>query len=357
MNRTAIIIGEGARGADLSDLGGGVTPILSSWQAADVIDNLHPLYFGRPGVFGQRCANKVLYHADEIVALGCRLSIMTIGHTGLRPEQHLQMVDIDAAETSRFPGAFAHRMTVAEYLTKRKLWTPNQEWLEQCKAWREAFPYFDRSHRSKSDGCINAYEAIYRLEGLLPPDAVIVTDMGVALAGAFQVLRIRAGQRLMTSGGLGEMGCGLPAAIGASFARGKGEVICLHCDGGMMMNLQELATIAHHRLPIKIIAFANDGYAMLKSTERNYGMPYSGVNAQTGVSLPELWRIAEAFGIETMVTRTVSELPFHYAWLLKQRGPALLQVNTDPEQEFSPKLQPIMRDGRPSSPTFEELSP
>ena len=100
------------------------------------------------------------------------------------------------------------------------------------------------------------------------------------------------------------MGCGLPMAIGASFARNKGEVLCLVGDGGMMLNLQELATIQHHKLPIRIIVYCNDGYLMLKNTQTGSGMQLSGVDKATGITLPDFRKIAVAFDMMTASIRT-----------------------------------------------------
>ena len=137
----------------------------------------------------------------------------------------------------------------------------------------------------------------------LPVDAHIVTDMGTAMICAHQTLHLRPPQRIMTSGGLGEMGVALPAAIGASIARGGKEVLCLHCDGGMMMNLQELETIAHRQLPIKIIVFSNDGYLMIKRTQRVLGLKRAAVDKATGVSCPNFRIVAQAFGISLAMSR------------------------------------------------------
>ena len=120
--------------------------------------------------------------------------------------------------------------------------------------------------------------------------------MGTALLSGHQAIRLNKDQRIMTSTGLGEMGYGLPAAIGASFAKEGGEVISLNCDGGMMMNLQELQTIVHHQLPIKIFIFNNDGYLMIKHTQKNlFKGEYVGTDRESGVSCPDFSRIADAF--------------------------------------------------------------
>jgi acetolactate synthase-1/2/3 large subunit len=166
-----------------------------------------------------------------------------------------------------------------------------------------------------------------------------VTDMGTALLSGHQVIRLKKNQRMMTSTGLGEMGFGLPAAIGASFARNRGEVICLNCDGGMMMNLQELQTIAHHHLPIKTFIFNNDGYLMIKHTQKAlFEGRYSGTNVKSGVSCPDF----------DMVMPKV----------LEASGPVFCEVFMHPEQLLVPKLGlSLQKDGSIISPPLEDLSP
>ncbi len=162
----------------------------------------------------------------------------------------------------------------------------------------------------------------------------------------------------MTSGGLGEMGCALPAAIGASFARSKGEVLCLAGDGGMMMNLQELQTVVHHRLPIKIIVFENDGYGMIKGTHKNLKIPYVGVSKGSGVSCPDFCRVADSLDIGTCDVRTWAEAKRWLPTMLACKAPFLMQVHIDPEQLYAPRLQPIIADdGKITPPKFHELSP
>jgi len=171
------------------------------------------------------------------------------------------------------------------------------------------------------------------------------------------VLHLKPPQRLLTSGGLGEMGCALPAAIGASFARNKGEVLCLHCDGGMMMNLQELQTIVHHQLPVKIIVFANDGYGMLKHTQKTQRMEYSGVDRATGVSCPKFNRIAYAFGIHAGVVHTWEDAEHALPQFFQAKGPALIEVQIDPEQTQQPKVSYEMVDGVQRYCTLDRMSP
>jgi acetolactate synthase-1/2/3 large subunit len=360
--RPVILLGHGLRlagGADLAPklLTYGI-PVLSSWQACDMLDSNHPLNFGRPGIYGQRCANKVLAAADMILAIGNRMAIWNCGYEPLPGK--VTMVDIDAQEVAKVPGATWIKMDAREFVDEmlpQDLSYPS--WLNQCKAWREMYPWVESPTHDDPTGFISPYRVMEEIQSYLRPDEVIVTDMGTALICAHQVLRLKPPQRIMTSGGMGEMGVALPAAIGASFARGKGRVICLHCDGGMMMNLQELATIAHHQLPVKIIVFSNDGYAMIKHTQRVLGLGTVAVNAASGVSFPDFVACGESFGIPSRFVSTwkgvIDTFPGFFA---DSPLPSLLEVQISPTQPLVPKLNPIRRaDGTVESPKFDQLSP
>ena len=198
-----------------------------------------------------------------------------------------------------------------------------------------------------------------KLNACFKPDQVVVTDMGTALLSGHQILKIKPGQRLMTSTGLGEMGYGIPAALGASFALNKGEVLCLNCDGGMMMNLQELQTIAHYKLPIKIIIFNNDGYLMIKHTQKNIAQGrYAGVDKESGVSCPDFSKLAYAFGFPSWQIRTWDDFDNMIGDFMNCKTPAICEVFMDPEQYFYPKLGlSVQKDGSYISPPLEDLSP
>jgi acetolactate synthase I/II/III large subunit len=174
-----------------------------------------------------------------------------------------------------------------------------------------------------------------------------------------QAMKFKEGQRLMTSTGLGEMGYGLPAAMGASFATDKGSVICLNCDGGMMLNLQELQTIVHHKLPIKIFIFNNEGYLMIKHTQKAlFKGQYSGTDPNSGVSCPDYGKIASAFGIKAFVINTWEDFNTVIPQVQDYEGTVICEVFMHPEQLFVPKLSlAIKEDGTLISPPLEDLSP
>lgn len=355
--RPVIILGHGCRlaGADISLLYSVGVPILTSWPAADLIESDHPLYFGRPGAYGQRCANKVMANADQLIAVGCRLSIWTSGHDFPREGQQVLMVDCDPSEVDRIDGAEHLGRDIPAFINSVKYDRPELGgWLRACQTWRTLYPWLEAAHEDR-DGYINPHRFMDRLQPRLRPGEIIAVDCATSSLAAHQVLRLTPPQRLITSGGLGEMGCALPAAIGASFARGKGDVLCLTNDGGIMLTLQELQTVAHHALPIKIVVFSNDGYGMIRDTQRNLGMRHTGVDADSGVSCPDFVRVAQAFDIPALNgTKAIEEsLDTLFRW----KGPMLMQVDVDPAYHWTPKLRPGRNaDGSIKHAVFEEMS-
>ncbi len=343
---------------------------LVSWAGIDMVDSDHPLLFGRAGVYGQRAANFILQNCDYLLSIGNRMAIPQVGYdiTELTREAKITVVDIDTTELDKYPDRFNRTVhaDAKDFLTallgevKAKPFAANHfsEWIKRCNQYKADFPWVDKEH-ADTKGFINSYKFMQRLNEDFKPDQVVVTDMGTALLSGHQVLKIKPGQKLMTSTGLGEMGYGIPAAIGASFARNKGEVLCLNCDGGMMMNLQELQTIAHYKLPVKIIIFNNDGYLMIKHTQKNIAHGrYAGVNKNSGVSCPDFSKLAYAFGFPAWQIRTWEDADKMLPELMACETAAICEVFMDPEQFFYPKLGlSVQKDGSLISPPLEDLSP
>ena len=343
-------------------------PTLVSWAGIDMVDSDHPMVYGRAGVYGQRSANFILQNSDYVLAIGTRLAIPQIGYdlSELARAATIDVVDIDPQEANKHhtrakPGivcdaAFFMR-TLLERLNGREI-SKNKEWLAQCNQYREQFPWVGSEHDDK-DGFMNSYRFMERLNKFFKPNQIVVTDMGTALLCGHQVLRLKQGQRLMTSTGLGEMGFGLPAAIGASFALDRGEVMCLNCDGGMMLNLQELQTIVHHQLPIKIFIFNNDGYLMIKHTQKAlFKNAYVGTDKASGVSCPDFSKIGASFGLPVFQINHWEQCDEVISQVQAIEGPVICEVLMHSEQLFSPKLSLVSKeDGTLVSPPLEDLSP
>lgn len=336
--RPVILIGHGIRLAGLAEEAQRILPelgipIVASWPAKDIIDNYDDAWIGCTGIWGDRAANFALSEADTIYCVGNRMSVWNVGY-----EAWPNVLEIHPRDMGNIPII------------------NNREWRVQC-AERLRNRVEPGTHDDPPGG-IHPWRFTHELNRFLRPDEVIVTDMGTALVAAHQTLRLTPPQRLMTSGGLGEMGCALPAAVGASFARDKGEVLCLTCDGGMMMNLQELQTIVHHKLPIKIIVYDNQGYEMIRQTQRTAGYPLAGVDAATGVSTPDFWKVAQAFGIAAAHVRTWEDYERAIPALFDAKEPSLVVYHIAPNTELLPKLLPIRNpDGTITSPAFHDMSP
>jgi acetolactate synthase I/II/III large subunit len=274
-------------------------PTVLSWSAVDLLDDKDPNYFGRPGVQGQRAANFIVQNSDLLIVLGSRLSLLQTGYKreDFAPYANIIHVDIDDTEINKFNGKNI-KADVGELLTslnsKWKAEIKIEEWITYCNQIKEKYPLVMPEHLADPT---NSYTFIDKFSQKVSDNYTIVTDMGTALLSGFYGWRIKPNQKMFTSLGLGEMGYGLAAAVGAGF--GDRPVMCLNCDGGMMMNIQELQTIKTHNLPVKIIIFNNDGYLMIKHTQN---MLFKGartcVDKETGVTLPDYKKVAHAFDFE-----------------------------------------------------------
>ena len=209
-------------------------PALVTWSAIDMLDSENPLVVGRAGTYGQRAANLILQNCDYLLAIGTRLAIPQVGYEVselARSAKHITVVDTDASELAKYPERFNHPIhadagdfiRIASELVKPPT-TKHLEWVTKCGETRNRFPWVGDEHNDR-DGFINIYRFMEKLQPHLKHDQILVTDMGTALLCGHQALSITPPQRLLTSQGLGEMGFGLPGAIGASFARDRGEVI------------------------------------------------------------------------------------------------------------------------------------
>ena len=266
--------------------------------------------------------------------MGSRLSLLQTGYSrnDFAPNATIIHIDIDDMETNKFNHIRINKDISDILFTLNNLQSHIKlninDWTLHCNYLKSRF---NRVMPEHLDDLTNSYTFIDTFSKKLPDNYTIVTDMGTALLSGFYGFNIKPNQKMFTSLGLGEMGYGLAAAVGAGF--GDRPVMCLNCDGGMMMNIQELQTIKTHNLPVKIVIFNNDGYLMIKHTQN---MLFSGnrtcVDRNTGVELPDYEKVADAFGFEYF-TEIDSFLEFD--------GHAFLEVFMDPNQEFIPKVRGI----------------
>ncbi len=339
-------------------------PVLLSWSGIDLLDDNNEYYFGRFGLYGQRAANFIVQNADTIIVLGSRLALPQVGYdfSQFARGAKIIVIDIDELEATKYK---IHQHikadcydTIYNLIAKTfMLWGYKKEWMAYCQVMKNKYPLVENYH--EDNGYLNSYRFITKMSDYLKDDHIVVTDMGTALLSGHQNIKLKPNQTMFTSQGLGEMGYGLPAALGAALACPNKPVLCMNCDGGMMMNLQELHTIIENNLPIKIIIFNNDGYLMIKHTQKMlFKGDYVSVNKKTGIGLPKFDRVMPAFGYKYYDLKSWDNFDQVMSYFINEPGPACLEVFMDPEQDFIPKVKGVLReDGSIFPPPIEEMSP
>lgn len=334
-------------------------PVLLTWSGIDILEDKHELYFGRPGLYGQRAANFIIQKSDLLIVLGSRLTLPQTGYdfNEFARESTIVMVDIDKSEFK----SFAHlciETDCKEFLEQLKFKYNNQEWIDECYNLSKDFPLIEEAH--KNEVFPNSYKIIDKISDYLKPDQIIVTDMGTALLSGHQAIRLKPNNIMFSSYGLGEMGYGLPAALGAAISSPDKEILCLNCDGGMMMNLQELQTIIQHKLRIKIVIFNNDGYLMIKHTQKMlFNGTFNSVDSNTGIVLPDYMKVADAFGYEKYQIKSWEDFNEIFPKFMDFFGPSICEIFMPPNQEFIPKVKGVVNSENNSifAPPLEEMSP
>tara|TARA_R110001606_G_scaffold117979_2_gene248068 strand:+ start:364 stop:2124 length:1761 start_codon:yes stop_codon:yes gene_type:complete len=362
-SRPVILAGQGVKLSNSVDLFKNFietfkAPVMLTWSAIDLLPDSHPLYMGRPGVYGQRHANFIFQKSDVLIVLGSRLTLPQSGYDfkEIGVNTKIVMVDIDPSEFKSFAYLCYHTDCNHFLNTVQKLEFSNNEWLTECNEIKHRFPVVDEYH--VDDRFPNSYKIIDKMSDYLDDDHIVVTDMGTALLSGHQAIRMKEGMTMFSSYGLGEMGYGLPAALGAAISSPDRNVLCLNCDGGMMMNLQELQTIIQHKLKVKIVIFNNDGYLMIKHTQKMLFNNSTAVDADTGIVLPDYMKVAKAFGYDRFQVKTWDDFHFHFPRFIKNDTPAICEIFMHPNQEFIPKVKGVLKsDGTIFAPPIEEMSP
>lgn len=342
-------------------------PVVTGWNAHDAIWDAHPCYVGRPGTIGDRTGNFAVQNADLLLILGSRLNIRQVSYNWktFAREAYKIWVDIDPYEMQK-PTVKADMPVLANLtdllpvLAAQPYVGPTQEqkeWLEWCLERRRRYPVVLNEYWSTDK--INPYCFMQQLFEQLREGQIVVTANGSACVTSFQAAVLKPGQRLWTNSGCASMGYDLPAAIGASVASGKKPIICLAGDGSIMMNLQELQTIAGLRLPIKIFVLNNSGYASIFQTHHNFfdGIEV-GAGPKSGVTFPDFAKLSFAFDMPYRRCSTHDDMVPSIQEFLALDGPAICEVILDETQVFAPKLgSKRLPDGEIVSPPLEDLSP
>ncbi len=344
-------------------------PVVTYWNAVDLIEDEHPLYCGRAGNMGDRPGNWAIQNADLILAVGTRISIRQVGYnwkTWAR-EAKVIMVDIDPAEM-RKPTLHVDLpiwadakdfLTGLDRLAEEKVFT-GTNWLETCQRWKKEYPAVLPRQWEENGKTANVYAFVRYLSSRLPENSLTAVSNGACCVVGNQAYVIQKGSRMANNSAVASMGYGLPAAIGTCIGGGRRETICLEGDGSIMMNLQELQTILTNKLPIKIFLINNSGYHSIRITQTNlFNKNFVGIGPESGdLSFPEYRKIAEAFGYRYYGAHSNAEMMRVVDEVLAQEGPVFTEIFTDTDQVWEPKSSTKrLPDGTLVSPPLEDLAP
>jgi len=343
-------------------------PFEATWLAIDLIEEDHPLYAGRPGTLAPRGANFAVQNSDFLLSIGARLDRVV---TGFAPERFARaaekvMVDIDPSELAKMGDSIQKKICadagafIREMLRQKdSIQLPCRNvWKKRCNEWKERYPLVLEEHRSP--GPVSIYNLADVMSGeLAVGDYLVSGSSGSAIELFLLAYRVKKGQRVFHTTALGAMGFGLPASIGVCLAGGRKRTVCVDGDGGFQFNIQELETVARLQLPITFFVLNNDGYSSIRTSQTNFfGAPRLGCDARTGQTLPDIRRVAEAYGLATEIIENQNDLRAAVRRVLSHPGPVVCDVHLLPEEARQPRLSAFQRpDGSLVSKPLEDLWP
>ncbi len=359
-------------------------PVATGWNSQDCMATEDPLYVGRAGGMGDRPGNFAVQNSDLVFSVGSRLSIRQVGYNYetwareaytivndidieelKKPSVHVDMaVHADAKELLEVMEQVLQRETIPVWDGGEGL--RGQTWLETCRMWKETYPVIQPKHLIDDNRReANVYALVHELSSRLEENQITVVGNGSACVAGGHSYIIKKGQRFISNSAVASMGYDLPAAIGACVAQleqegQKKDIILLTGDGSIQMNLQELQTIIHHHLPIKIFLINNGGYHSIRQTQKNFfGEPLVGIGVDSGdLSFPDMKKLSWAYGYPYYSACHNKELAEAIEKTLAAEGPAICEVFVTTDQNFEPKSSAKrMPDGTLTSPPLEDLSP
>jgi acetolactate synthase-1/2/3 large subunit len=372
--RPVILVGNGVR---VSGAGGELRklleilkiPVLTTWKMADYLADDHPLYVGRPGSIGQRAANFAQQNSDCIIILGARLDLGQTGynHRNFAPAAKKIMIDVDLAEISKMdmeieaPLCVDAKTAVGEFLRQASTIFKKDRsgWWERCRDWKARYPVILPEYWKEPEG-VSTYVLIDVLSELMEAsDLLVPGSSGTCSEVVMQAFRVKEGMRILNTQGLGSMGFGISASIGACLASGRRRTVCIDGDGGFQMNIQELETVRRLQLPIKFFVLNNRGYGSIQATQKNYfdGF-FVGSSDASGMTLPDVSKVAGAYGLKTARIADHAGIRERIGEILRMEGPVVCDVVISPNQTTAPRISSVKgEDGKIYSKPLEDMWP
>lgn len=340
-------------------------PVLATFNGIDLVSSGNPYLIGKIGTLGSRAGNFALQNADFVLGVGTRNNIRQVSYNWNVFARNAKkiFVDIDPAELKKptiqvdLPINCDAKYFLEQFFKEAESIPGWTRWLEWCKERKKKYPVVLPSYNKSLK--VNPYYFIDLFTKLTKPQSIIVAGNASACVLLFQAGIIKNSQRVFWNSGCASMGYDLPAAVGACLANNEKGVICVTGDGSMQMNLQELQTISHYKLPIKVFVLNNQGYISIKQTQKNFfGLPYIGCDMSSGVSFPDFIKIAKAYSFSYSRISSHKNLADKIKKTLNTKGPVLCEVLLEDDYKFSPRLSSErLKDGRIISKPLEDLYP
>jgi len=344
-------------------------PFVVTWNADDVIESSHKMYCGRPGAFGERGSNFIIQNCDFYLSLGTRLPYMVTGYNAKNFASKAKfkvMVDIDSKELNKKDLVLDLKIRsdvkifLKKLFYKLKKYDSPKDWLEYCKNIRKKYPILLEKMINEKK-YVNSYYFVKSLSKLTKKNDSIITDMGFSFTTTHQALDVKNKQTFFTNSGHAPMGWGLPAAIGVYYSKKKikSNLICLTGEGGFQMNIQELATVMHNKIPMKIFIFNNGGYLTIKQTQiLGFNGRIMGADKNSGLSFPDYLNIAKSHKMEYLKVKDHKNLKKNINKVLKSSKATICELIMNPNEEQIPKAINRRNKMGKSIPTeFEDMYP
>lgn len=341
-------------------------PVVTTQLGKDVMFFDHPLFVGHPGTKGDRAGNFAVQSADLILSIGCSLHSQTTGwENDLFASDAIKIqVELDPAVLAREQVHVNHKIQMGclEFINMlivqpefENNWTA---WRECCQSWKQHYPVHLEAHEYHADG-INYYHFAEALSLALQQDATVVADAGSSFYVMGQALRLKEGQRFISSGSMGAMGFGLPAANGVAVADATSTTVCITGDGSLMTNVHELSTLRQNNLNVKLFVINNDGYVSMRNTQRDFcGGHYIGADRSSGVFIPSMESLAKSYELPFVRCSPIDDLEMVISKVLSMNGPVLCEVIAMRDQKIIPSVASIrLSDGRMQSCQLHNMSP
>lgn len=314
-------------------------PTTLTLMALGMLPKAHPLSLGMLGMHGARSTNFILQEADLLIVLGARFDDRAIGKTEqFCPNAKIIHVDIDRSELGKIKQPHvAIQGDVAEVLAQlipQVEAQPRSEWLQLVADMQREFP----CNIPQEKDPLSHYGLINAVAACVDDEAIVTTDVGQHQMWTAQAYPLNRPRQWLTSGGLGTMGFGLPAAVGAALANPQRKVICFSGDGSLMMNIQEMATAAENQLDVKIILMNNEALGLVHQQQSMFYK--QGVFAATYPGMINFMQIAAGFGLQTCDLNNEADPQAALQAIIDRPGPALIHVRIDAEEKVYPMVPP-----------------